>query len=75
MPHTVIDMEKRGGRWRKERPLWLQVGAPFMPAMAGSVLLDVLAIAVRGPWRGRAVGAEFVALMAYLFWARWTGRI
>ena len=71
----IIDMEKRGGRWRKERPIWLQVGAPFIPALAGIVLLVVLALAVRGPWQGRAVGAEFVALSVYLLWARWTGRI
>lgn len=75
MPGPVIDMEKRGGRWRKERPLWLQVGGPFIPALAGIVLLVVLALALRGPWQGRAVGGEFVALMAYLTWAQWTGRI
>lgn len=72
----VIDMEKRGGRWRKPLPLWAQALAPYIPALAGIVLLVVLAVALPAPWLNRAALAEALALVAYEVayeaWARRT---
>ena len=49
MPNPVIDMEKRGGRWRTPRPLWAQAVAPLFPALTGIWLLVALLLALRGP--------------------------